>query len=144
MAALNSIGEVLGRIEGVTAMTDITGFGFLGHLLEMTAGSKLSAEIIMQSIPVFPFLDEYLQKNLIPDNTYRNWNSYEKRVQGVNDMRSFQLLNDPQTSGGLLVAVRPGAVAEVVSALTAAGLAGFAEPVGKLTETSTFEVSVIL
>lgn len=105
MCIVNSIGEHLGALEGVHALTDVTGFGLLGHLLEITEGSGLSAELDFNKVPVLPFLDTYLQQNCIPDNTFRNWNSWEKKVSGVEDLRSFQVLNDPQTSGGLLIAI---------------------------------------
>ncbi len=105
MCTVNSIGERLGALEAVHALTDVTGFGLLGHLIEMAAGSGLSAELDFSKVPVLPFLDSYLQQNCIPDNTFRNWNSWEKKVSGVEDLRSFQVLNDPQTSGGLLIAI---------------------------------------
>jgi selenide,water dikinase len=73
--------------------------------IEMAEGSGLSAELDFSKVPVLPFLDTYLQQNCIPDNTFRNWNSWEKKVSGVEDLKSFQVLNDPQTSGGLLIAI---------------------------------------
>lgn len=105
MCTVNSIGESLGALEAVHALTDVTGFGLLGHLIEMAEGSGLSAELDFSKVPVLPFLDSYLQQNCIPDNTFRNWNSWEKKVSGVDDLKSFQVLNDPQTSGGLLIAI---------------------------------------
>jgi selenide,water dikinase len=134
MCALNTVGEKLSKLEGVHAMTDITGFGLLGHLIEMCEGSGMSAEIEMSKVPVFDFIDHYLQQNIIPDNTYRNWNSFEKKVNGISDMRSFQLLNDPQTSGGLMVAVAQESVAEVKAVLAAFELQSFVEPIGKFSK----------
>jgi len=101
MCRLNSLGEQLSAIKGIHALTDVTGFGLTGHLLEMCEGAGLCARLDFSRVPVLPFLDEYLRSNCIPDNTYRNWNSWEKKVSGISDMRSFQVLNDPQTSGGL-------------------------------------------
>ncbi len=137
MISLNKIGEVLGRIEGVTAMTDITGFGLLGHLIEMAEGSNCSAEINYGTLPVADGVKEYLTQRIVPDATYRNWNSYSTKTgfeKGVNVMEAFNLLPDPQTNGGLLIAVDASAVAQVRELLTANGLGEFSEPIGKMTE----------
>jgi selenide,water dikinase len=104
MTTLNSVGAELGKIPGVHAMTDITGFGLLGHLIEMCEGSGLSAEIDYKKIPLLSGVEEYASQFIFPDNTYRNWNAYEKKVTGINGP-SFITLCDPQTSGGLLIAV---------------------------------------
>ncbi len=143
MCRLNDIGTKLGAAEEVHALTDITGYALLGHLIEMTEGSGVSAELFYKQIPVFEGLEQYLSQNLIPDNTYRNWNSYEKKVSGVSDMTSFQLLNDPQTSGGLLVAVDPEFAPKMELLLMENGLGAFARPIGKLIEKTNFEVNVV-
>lgn len=122
MCTVNSIGERLGALEAVHALTDVTGFGLLGHLLELAEGSGLSAELDFSKVPVLPFLDTYLQQNCIPDNTYRNWNSWETKVSGVEDLRSFQVLNDPQTSGGLLIAIAADKAKELEALLAAFAL----------------------
>lgn len=122
MCTVNSIGERLGALEAVHALTDVTGFGLLGHLLEIAEGSGLSAELDFSKVPVLPFLDTYLQQNCIPDNTFRNWNSWEKKVSGVEDLKSFQVLNDPQTSGGLLIAVSADKAQELETLLDACAL----------------------
>ena len=116
LTRLNKIGEPLGKIKGVHAMTDVTGFGLLGHLNEMIAGSKVSAEIHYGAIEKMEGIEEYLLKKTIPDATSRNWNSYSKNVQfekGVNVMEAFNVLPDPQTNGGLLISVGKDAIAEV-------------------------------
>lgn len=105
MSQLNAMGNELSKLHYINAMTDITGFGFLGHINEMCEASNLSAEINSGSIPIYENIDDLLAQNCIPDNTYRNWNAIEKKVTGAIDMRNFQLLNDPQTNGGLLLAV---------------------------------------
>ncbi|HLP34336.1 MAG TPA: selenide, water dikinase SelD [Bacteroidia bacterium] len=132
MCTVNSIGERLGALEAVHALTDVTGFGLLGHLLEIAEGSGLSAELDFSKVPVLPFLDTYLQQNCIPDNTFRNWNSWEKKVSGVEDLKSFQVLNDPQTSGGLLIAIAAGKAQELEALLDACALPvhciGFMKP----------------
>jgi len=120
MTTLNKAGAALGNIAGVTAMTDVTGFGLLGHLLEMAEGSGLSAELYYKNIPVMDGVPAYLQERIVPDATYRNWNSYSQKVgfeKGVDVMQAFSLLPDPQTNGGLLIAVREAALPEVQKAL---------------------------
>lgn len=125
MATLNTSGEVLGKIKGVTAMTDVTGFGLLGHLVEMAEGSGLSAEVEYGKIPVAEGVRDYIAQRIFPDATTRNWSSYSDKVKfekarpddpvgrGVNVMEAFTLLSDPQTNGGLLVSVRPESMDEV-------------------------------
>lgn len=105
MVQLNRIGEVLGKLDYVTAMTDVTGFGLLGHLKEMCEGSSLSAEVYLDAIPRFDVIPHYLAAGSIPGGTKRNWASYGHVVGPVSDDDKY-LLADPQTSGGLLVAVK--------------------------------------
>ncbi len=102
MTTLNEAGAELGNLAAVHAMTDVTGFGLLGHLIEMCEGSGVSAEIDYKKIPLLPGADEYAAQFIFPDNTYRNWNAYENKVTGINGP-SFITLCDPQTSGGLLI-----------------------------------------
>ena len=137
MAQLNKIGEALGKINGVTAMTDVTGFGLLGHLIEMAEGSNCAAEINYSLLPVADGVKEYLSKRIVPDATYRNWNSYSTKTgfeKGVNIMEAFNLLPDPQTNGGLLIVVDIDAVEGVKNLLKENGLENFAEPIGKMTQ----------
>jgi selenium donor protein len=103
---LNKIGAVLGNHEEVHAMTDVTGFGLLGHLIEMAEGAGLSAEIQMGSLPLIEGIQGYIDQFIFPDNTYRNWNAYNTKTEGVKGMDLVKLC-DPQTSGGLLIAVSP-------------------------------------
>ena len=134
MTSLNSIGSRLGEISGVTAMTDVTGFGLAGHLSEMAEGSGLSAQINYPAIPIIEGAGEYLSKRIVPDATYRNWNSYSNKIsfeKGVNVMEAFSILPDPQTNGGLLIAVDPGSVDEVKGLFRKNGLEEFANPIGK-------------
>lgn len=105
MVQLNQIGEELGKMEPVSTMTDVTGFGLLGHLLELCEGSGLTAEIEFEKVPLLPDLDYYLEKKSTPGGTQRNWNSYGEKIGSLSN-RQRSLLCDPQTSGGLLVAVR--------------------------------------
>lgn len=145
MTQLNKIGEALGKIDGVTAMTDITGFGILGHLIEMAEGSNCSAEINYSLLPVAEGVKEYLAQRIVPDATYRNWNSYSSQTafeKGVNVMEAFNLLPDPQTNGGLLIAVDDNALATVQKLLKENGLERFSEPIGRMTEQSEKTVFV--
>ena len=136
MSSLNSIGEKLGKLPGVTAMTDITGFGLLGHLIEMAEGAKLSAEISYSKLPIADGVKDYISQRIIPAATYRNWNSYSTQTgfeKGVNVMEAFNLLPDPQTNGGLLIAVDPASANEVKELLEQNALEKFAEPIGVFT-----------
>lgn len=106
MMQLNNLGQDLAKIEGVKAMTDVTGFGLLGHLTEMCEGSNLSAQINFNKVPKIDVLDYYLDKNAVPGGTIRNWESYGHHISMENEFFK-NILCDPQTSGGLLLAVDP-------------------------------------
>lgn len=108
MTTLNSVGEQLGKLNFVNALTDVTGFGLFGHLLEMAEGSGLSACIYTDTLPVIEGIQPYLDQYAIPAITYRNWNSYGHKIQEP-DVNLLHLGCDPQTSGGLLIAVDPKA-----------------------------------
>ena len=116
MCQLNTPGFELAKIAGVKAMTDVTGFGLLGHLTEMCEGSKLSAHIEHDKIPTLPMLQAYLEQDCIPGGTLRNWDSYGHHVSMKEDSYK-NILCDPQTSGGLLLAVEPEALPEVEACL---------------------------
>jgi selenide,water dikinase len=108
MTTLNQLGTLLGTMEGVTALTDVTGFGLLGHLGEMCQASGTSAVLREKDIPLLNagVLNHYLELGCIPGGTKRNWASYGSTVQPLTDRQKW-LLADPQTSGGLLISVRP-------------------------------------
>lgn len=134
LTSLNSIGEQLGKLNSVTAITDVTGFGLLGHLIEMAEGSNLSAEIYYNKLPILDGATDFLKQRIVPDATYRNWNSYSKKVsfdKGVNVMEAFNLLPDPQTNGGLLIAVNSTKIEDVKERFTQNGLQNFIEPIGR-------------
>jgi selenide,water dikinase len=107
MLTLNKPGAVFGKLDYVTAMTDVTGFGLLGHLTEMCEGSNLSAKIDSAKVPKFDFIDEYIQLKSAPGGTQRNWDSYGSGISTITDQQKM-ILADPQTSGGLLVAIADG------------------------------------
>lgn len=121
MTALNSIGEKLSNYEEVHAMTDVTGFGLLGHLIEMCEGSNLSAEIEYSKIPLLENLQHYTSQFIYPDNTMRNWSSYQSQVEGISG-ESLLTLSDPQTNGGLLIAVEQKSVNNLLNSLKGSDL----------------------
>ena len=142
MMQLNKIGEVMGAIKGVSAMTDVTGFGLLGHLVEMAEGSGLSAIIYFENVHLIANdITNYIAKNCIPGGTQRNWDSYGEKI-GPLTSHQKAILADPQTSGGLLIAVNPSAVAQVQNILKENGLENFIEPVGYLTAQQQKMVSI--
>jgi selenide, water dikinase len=135
MVALNKIGEELGKIDGVNAMTDVTGFGLLGHLIEIAGGSELSAEIYYDTIPLAEGVKEYISQRIFPDATSRNWSSYSDKVKfekGVNVMEAFISLPDPQTNGGLLISVHEKSIDAVIALFKKYNLGEFARSIGLL------------
>ncbi len=143
---LNKVGAALGKISGVHAMTDVTGFGLLGHLLEVAEGSGLSAELYYSKVPVINAAKNYLAQRIVPDATYRNWNSYSSKTgfgTGVNVMEAFNILPDPQTNGGLLIAVAPDALEQVQTTLHENGLDGFINPIGKMIGKTEKTITVV-
>jgi selenide, water dikinase len=131
MCQMNSIGTALGKLKGVKAMTDVTGFGLLGHLREMCEGSGVSAEINYDAVPKLPYVEEYLAMGCSPGGAQRNFDSYGHKVGALADVKR-QLLCDPQTSGGLLVAVSAESEEEFLAVTAAAGLQ--LQPIGRLLE----------
>ncbi len=147
MTTLNNVGVALGKIKGVNAMTDVTGFGLLGHALEMAEGSGVGMELSYSSIKKMDGIEEYLKLRAVPDATFRNWNSYSKKVsfeKGVNVMEAFSVLPDPQTNGGLLIAVAADSVDEVKNILAAEGLSDFMIPIGRCIEKEEKIIKVVL
>lgn len=132
MTQLNKIGESLGRFPGVTSMTDVTGFGLLGHLLEMCEGSNVNAEIYFEKLPKLPGIDFYIENKAIPGGTNRNWASYGKSVGEINEYQK-NFLCDPQTSGGLLIAVEENNIPTFKEIMKQFGLESFTEPIGRIT-----------
>ena len=120
---LNTPGTKLGQIEEVHALTDVTGFGLLGHLLEIAKGSNVGARLDWKSVPLLPQALEFAREGIVTGASGRNWVGYGKRVKlgpGVGEAE-MALLTDPQTSGGLLVACAPSAVDQVLSIFRADG-----------------------
>jgi selenide,water dikinase len=105
MSTLNSFGAKIAPLDYVESLTDVTGFGLMGHLVEMCDGSGVSAELFFDQIPTLNNLTHYLDQKCFPGGTSRNWASYGHRVQeGISETQRL-IGADPQTSGGLLIAV---------------------------------------
>jgi selenide,water dikinase len=137
LTQLNKIGEVLGKINGVNAMTDVTGFGLAGHLIELAEGSGLTAELSYSQVQHIEGVGDYIAQNIGPDATFRNWNGYGSKIsfdEGVDVAEAFKLLPDPQTNGGLLIAVNEESKNLVMSIMHQFGLGKFAQPIGRLIE----------
>ena len=147
MMKLNKVGATLSKIGGVHAMTDVTGFGLLGHLIEMAEGSGLSAVVDFNKVPLISKdLIEYVNQGSVPGGTNRNWDSYGHKVS-IEKQETISLykniLADPQTSGGLLISIDKNSYEQVVSVLKEAGLESFSTPIGEIIEKKSFAVSVV-
>ena len=133
MCALNDIGSKLSSVEGVNAVTDVTGFGLAGHLLEICRGSQVSAEIYFDKLPLFPNVIEYIENDCVPGGTARNFESYGKNLSKLSELEK-SIVCDPQTSGGLLVSVSQESLNDFVDFMTSNSLD--LEPIGKILEQS--------
>ncbi|HTJ50495.1 MAG TPA: selenide, water dikinase SelD [Cyclobacteriaceae bacterium] len=139
MLTLNSIGAVFGKLPYVNAMTDVTGFGLLGHLTEVCEGSNLSAQIEFNKVPRFDFLDSYIQQKSVPGGTTRNWDSYSMKISSLTEIQKT-ILADPQTSGGLLVSVDEGKQQEFESVAASHGYT--LKPFGQLVSKKEIVIQV--
>jgi selenide, water dikinase len=119
MTQLNAVGAELRDIAGVHAMTDVTGFGFIGHLLEMCRGANLGAEVELAALPLFVHARRLAEAGIGTGGAKRNWKSYGHEVEMPADAPEWWrgVLCDPQTSGGLLIACSSDAVPEVIELL---------------------------
>ena len=132
---LNKPGKALAEMDGVHALTDVTGFGLLGHLLELARGANLQAELDMDAIPLLPGVLQLAHDGYFTGASSRNWDAYGKDVALFDAITPAQraLLTDPQTSGGLLVSCAPEA-ADAVLALFAREGFGEAQVIGRMVE----------
>lgn len=131
MIQLNRLGADLAPLDGVHAMTDVTGFGLLGHLSELCRAAELNAVIDTDQVAELTDLSDYIERGAIPGGTGRNWTSYGEFVGAIDEPQKA-VLCDPQTSGGLLIAVADDQAAQIQQRLVDAGLAHCAEPIGLL------------
>jgi selenide,water dikinase len=130
---LNTPGIAFGSLAGVTALTDITGFGLLGHLLEICRGSRVGARIATSAVPLLPGALDLARAGLVTGASGRNWDGYGNDVElaaGIDDGQKA-LLTDPQTSGGLLVSCADAALADVLAIFRAEGF-GEAATIGQM------------
>ena len=139
MCQMNSIGSQFSLVDGVTAMTDVTGFGLLGHLIEICEGSNLSAVVFSDKIKTLGGVKDYIAQGCIPGGTGRNFDSYGHKVGALTEEQKA-ILCDPQTSGGLLVAVEPNSVQTVIEIAKESGIDLY--EVGKLNPKSESDVVV--
>ncbi|MEZ4798518.1 MAG: selenide, water dikinase SelD [Flavobacteriales bacterium] len=132
MCALNKIGAALGVHSEVHALTDITGFGLLGHLTEMIGENELSIALDIKSIPVFKGVEPIAAQMVYPDMTTKNYSHYFSAIGNL-DMYAMQVLCDPQTSGGLIVSVTPSFVNEFLEICEAHDVSlSCHKPIGKI------------
>jgi selenide,water dikinase len=126
---LNTAGTALAGLPEVHAMTDVTGFGLLGHLLGVCRGSKLAARVQWEALPILPSASSLARNGFVTGASGRNWDSYGDSVILPADLPAWQknLLTDPQTSGGLLVACAPSAVKRVLDKFRSEGFASACE-----------------
>ena len=126
---LNTPGPELAAIDGVHALTDVTGFGLAGHALEMARGAGRCIRLDLARVPLLPGVRELAAQGMVTGASGRNWAAYGAEVQLAGHVQPVDqaLLSDPQTSGGLLVACAPEAVAEVLAVFQRHGFAAAAE-----------------
>ena len=140
MCTINKIGQEISQLEGVTAITDVTGFGLLGHLSEICEGSNISATIEYEKVPTLKNVKKYLAMGCVPGGTRRNFESYGDKIAPMSDEQQ-DILCDAQTSGGLLCVVRKDTVKEFLAITSSTGLD--LEPIGKTTKRCDFLIEVI-
>ncbi|MEQ9424635.1 MAG: selenide, water dikinase SelD [Cyclobacteriaceae bacterium] len=140
MKTLNDFGAQLGKLPFVNALTDVTGFGLLGHLNELCQGSGLSASIDFSHVPKFDFLSQYISQEAIPGGTKRNWDSYGSFVKNIK-AEQLAILADPQTSGGLLISVDENHESEFIQFGKKNGLSF--KSFGTLESSSTPQIEVV-
>ncbi len=142
MMQLNKVGEALGKLKTVSAMTDVTGFGLLGHLVEMAEGSGLSAVVDFDNVKLITEdLTTYIDQKCVPGGTNRNWDSYGQKIGALTDYQKA-ILADPQTSGGLLIAVNRTDVAQLQQVLKDHGLDAFLSPIGEMVASTDARVAI--
>ena len=137
MTQLNKLGDELHHINGITALTDVTGFGLAGHLVEMCDKKRLTAELFWNHIPILNEAKNLASKGIRPDATSRNWSSFGEQIQCMENvpvMDVFSFLPDPQTSGGLLIAVNDAAKNDFEIFLKNKIGEEFAKPIGRMIE----------
>jgi selenide,water dikinase len=142
MCELNSLGYDIAKIEGVNSITDVTGFGLGGHLVEICEASNLQAEINFSKLPILPQINNYLSQKCIPGGSLRNFVSYGDKISKLTKEEEY-IICDPQTSGGLLVMVNNNAEEEFLKLTKNAGLELIQIGQLKAPQTGSFLVNVV-
>ncbi len=140
MCTLNKIGQKIAKLEGVTALTDVTGFGILGHLGEICEGSNISAVVEFDKVPLLPNVEKYLEMGCTPGGTLRNYNSYGHTIAPISE-KQRDILCDPQTSGGLLCVVKEESIPAFEQLTQEAGLQ--LAPIGRTVERKEHLIEVL-
>ena len=141
MCALNDIGAKLSSINGVNAVTDVTGFGLAGHLLEVCKGSQVSAEVYFEKLPLLPNVLKYIENDCVPGGTFRNFESYGEYLSELSDIEK-SIICDPQTSGGLLVSVSKDGLQDLQDLMRLNNLD--LKPIGKILDESAKKKTITL
>jgi len=140
MTTLNKIGADLAKLNGVIAMTDVTGFGLLGHLVEICEASKISSEIYFEKVPLLPNVEKYRQLGCIPGGARKNFMSYGSKISEMTQQQR-EILCDAQTSGGLLIMVQTRALDSFMELTKQNGL--HLDAIGKTTLKANNVVEII-
>jgi selenide, water dikinase len=138
----NKLGALLGPSAFVNCMTDITGFGLIGHLSEICSASKVSARINMNNVKVFTNLEEYIEMGIITNGGKTNWENYRCNVNGIGDMTAA-ILSDPQSNGGLLITVDPQFREEFEEILSRNHLSEFVDPIGEIVTSQELLLDIV-
>ena len=141
MCALNDIGSKLSTLKYVNAVTDVTGFGLAGHLLEVCKGSEVSAEIYFESLPLLPNILKYIEKDCVPGGTVRNFESYGSNLGDISEIEK-SIVCDPQTSGGLLVSVSGEGLIDFYDLMRTNALD--LQPIGKILDHSDENTTIVI
>ena len=141
MCALNDIGAKLSDLKGINAVTDVTGFGLAGHLLEVCKGSKVSAEIYFDKLPLLPNILKYIENDCVPGGAVRNFESYGRYLGDLSEIEK-SIICDPQTSGGLLVSVSNEGLKDFLDLMKSNALD--LQPIGKILDYSDKNKTIII
>jgi selenide,water dikinase len=139
----NTLGAVLGNHAFVNCMTDITGFGLVGHLSEICDSSNVSAKIKFDKIKLLPNLEEYIEMGIVTKGGQTNWDNNRHNLNGIGNFTSI-VISDPQSNGGLLITVDPAFRKEFEEVLVKNDLADFTEPIGEITMKKDLLLDIIM
>jgi selenide, water dikinase len=136
MSRLNVIGKKIAKLDYVNSMTDVTGFGLMGHLIELSKASQLYAEINFDNIQLLKNIKKYFDDGIVTSGGQRNWESYKSLVEVVDNFKKI-ILSDPQTNGGLLITVNQQYEKQFESFLKRNDLEQFSKPIGIMKTNAT-------